>query len=419
MIKQEDWVMIRNLFKQGLSKSEIAKRLGVTRKTVRRNLEKSTLPKYMRKELPSKLDRYKSYIEERLSKYNLSSYKLYEEVVKQGYRGKYGILNIFVRSKKKELKLSAVLRFETLPGEQAQVDWGFCGYIYDVEQRQLIKLYCFVIVLGFSRVKYVEFFTKQDTQSFLEGHNRAFKYFGGYSKEILYDNLKSVVIKRLFKAEDSELNKKFMDYAGYYGFKAILCRPYKPNTKGKVENSVNYVKSNFFAGEDFRSLREVNERVLEWLNKVNNRVHGTTKEKPIKRLERENLISVTNKDLYNLSETIYRKVCIDCHFSYKANFYSVPYEYAGKEIRVKVEGEEIVVSYRSDEIARHKPLKREKGVYVTKEEHLEGLKEQRYGFGKKKAPVVDKEKNTYGMYNRVNVENIEARNLQVYEGACL
>ena len=196
--------MMRNLFKQGLSKSEIAKSLGVTRKTVRRNLEKDTLPKYSRKESSSKLDRYKSYVEERLSKYNLSSYKLYEEVVKQGYKGKYGILNLFVRSKKKELKNKAVLRFETLPGEQAQVDWGSCGSIYDVEQRQVIKLYCFVIVLGFSRVKYVAFFTRQDTQSFLEGHNRAFKYFGGYSKEILYDNLKSVVIKRMFKAEDSE-----------------------------------------------------------------------------------------------------------------------------------------------------------------------------------------------------------------------
>jgi len=410
--------MIRNLFKQGLSKSEIAKLLGVTRKTVRRNLEKNTLPKYVRRQGGSKLDRYKSYVEERLSKYNISSYKLYEEVVKQGYKGKYGILNIFVRNKKKELKISAVLRFETLPGEQAQVDWGSCGSIYDVDQRQVIKLYCFVIVLGFSRLKYVEFFTKQDTRSFLEGHNRAFKYFGGYSKEILYDNLKSVVIKRLFKAEESEFNKKFMDYVGYYGFKPILCRPYKPNTKGKVENSVNYVKSNFFAGEEFRSLREVNERALEWLNKVNNRVHGTTKEIPIKRLERENLISVTHKDLYNLRETIYRKVCIDCHFSYKANFYSVPYKYAGKEISIKVEGEEIVVSYRRDEIARHKPLKREKGVYVTKKEHLEGLKEQRYGFGKKREAVL-KRNNIYGLHNRVNVEDIEARKLEVYEGACL
>jgi len=96
----------------------------------------------------------------------------------------------------------------------------------------------------------------------------------------------------------------------------------------------------------------------------------------------------------------------------------VPYEYAGKEIRVKVEGEEIVVSYRSEEIARHKPLKRENGVYVTREAHLEGLKEQRYGFGKKREPVL-KVNNIYGLHNRVNVEDIEARKLEVYEGVCL
>jgi len=113
------------------------------------------------------------------------------------------------------------------------------------------------------------------------GHNNAFKYFGGHTKEILYDNLKSVVIKRAIRAKESKFNKKFMDFAGYYGFNPILCRPYKPNTKGKVENSVLYVRQNFFAGEEFTSLNDINRKSQEWLKAINARIHSTTKQQPI------------------------------------------------------------------------------------------------------------------------------------------
>ena len=100
------------------------------------------------------------------------------------------------------------------------------------------------------------------------GHNLAFEYFGGYTREILYDNLKSVVIKRAFKQKDSEFNKRFTEYAGFYGFKAILARPYRPQTKGKVENTVNFVRTNFFAAEEFVSVTDINNKARTWLNRV-------------------------------------------------------------------------------------------------------------------------------------------------------
>lgn len=370
--------MIRNLFNQGLSKSEISRMLGIHRETVSKNLQKSHRPKYVRKNnISLVLDNYKNYINDRLEKYNLSAEKLYEEIKLKGYSGSYPTVSNYVREVKNNFKKKAVLRYETLSGEQSQVDWGYCGEIYDKNLEKIIKVNCFVIVLGYSRTMYVEFFTNQQMNNFLKGHNNAFKYFGGYTKEILYDNLKSVVIKRMLKASDSDYNKKFLDYAGYYGFKPILCRPYKPQTKGKVENGVKYVKSNFYAGEEFSSISEINEKSKIWLDKINNRIHSTTKEKPFDRLKREGLISIDNKKSYDLSEIFYRKVQTDCRFCFNSNFYSVPFKYAGKEISLKISENNIEIYYRNDLIAEH-VLSDDKHKDIVIEEHFSGLKEIRY-----------------------------------------
>ena len=171
--------MIRNLYNQGLSKSEISRQLGIHRETVSKNLEKAHRPKYIRKAKEELvLDRYKSYINDRLEKYSLSAEKLYEEIKLKGYSGSYPTVSNYVRELKNNFKKKAVLRFETLSGEQSQVDWGYCGEIYDRELERTVKVNCFVIVLGYSRTMYVEFFTNQQMNSFLTGHNNAFKYFG-------------------------------------------------------------------------------------------------------------------------------------------------------------------------------------------------------------------------------------------------
>ena len=375
MISKEKWMEIRNLRNQGLSKTKIAEYLNLNRKTVAKHLNTDISPKYNSKaSLKSKLDKYKEYILERLEKYNLTAKKLYKEIKLQGYTGKYGTVATYVRNTKNILKQKAYMRFETLPGLQSQVDWGHFGTIYDKEQKKVISIYCFLIILGYSRVLYIEFFEKQDTKSFLQGHNNSFKYFGGYTAEILYDNLKSVVIKRRLKAQDSEFNKKFMDYAGYYGIKPILCRAYKPNTKGKIENSVNFVRTNFFAGEEFNSLKELNKKAYEWLEESNNRIHCTTKQKPFDRLKNENLISIENKRLYDLTETCYRKVYSDCKFSYKGNMYSVPFKYAGCEVFIKrVKKEKIIIYYKNIQIAQHQLNLKETGVLVINKEHYKGL----------------------------------------------
>jgi len=405
MIKQEKWVMIKNLDKQGLSKTEIGKMLGITRKTVAKYIKRDKAPRYIRKEKAKGiLSNYHGYIDERLSRYCLTSYKLFEEIQKQGYRGSYETVNHYVQGKKKCLKHQAVLRFETMPGEQSQVDWGCFGSFYDEVKKRWMKLYCFLIQLGYSRTLYIEFFDDMKLNNFLQGHLNGFDYFGGYTKDILYDNLKSVVIKRALRAKDSKFNKGFMDFAGYYGFQPILARPYKPNTKGKVENSVNYVRENFFAGERFRSLKEINERARGWLTKINQRIHGTTHEKPFERLSQENLIPLTQR-AYDITEIEYRKVTLESYIHFQTNRYSVPYQYAGKEVALKVSENQLQIIYRQEMIAKHDIQTQKQHQWITQSAHLEGLKNLRYGTGKPKRSIPPK---TY-------LPEVTIRDLRVYE----
>jgi len=240
LLRGDEWVLIRKMYKDGVSITEIARQIGCSRDTARKYAKTDVRPVYKRAGLASKLDPFKQYVRNRLKEAPFSAARLLEEIREQGYKGKYSILKTFVRQLKKSYLHRAVMRFETEPGKQAQVDWGHCGFIKEGGQRK--KLYCFVKTLGYSRTKFVRFTTSIDLETFIACHILAFKYFGGVPKELLYDNLKQVVVKRLFKAKDSEMNKRFMDFAGYYSFDPILCRPYRPQTKGKVENTVKYVK---------------------------------------------------------------------------------------------------------------------------------------------------------------------------------
>lgn len=428
MLSLEEWKMIRELKKSGLNITEISKRLGVDRKTVRLKLQQNSPPKYERKKSKSILDEYSNYIDQRLELYNLTSQKIFEEIVDQGFKGQYGIVNQYVQKTKAQYKTSAVQRFETIPGEQAQVDWGYFGEFYDNEQRRFIRLCCFVMILGFSRTRFIHFFDGDKTYHFLKGHNLAFEYFNGYPREILYDNLKSVVIKRAFKQKDSEFNKEFIAYSGYYGFKPILSQPYRPQTKGKVEITVRFVRDNFFAGEEFDSLKELNLRAKSWLHKVNSRIHGTTHETPFERLKREHLNPLVGK-LYDLSRVYYRKVQKDCHFSFKANFYSTPIDLAGKEIVVKEIEDKIQVIYREQVVAVHKLNFESKGLYITSPSHSYEIrsitqKRTRLAWKEKRRPKKVKQEESYqkSKFNSNQListfEEVQSRDLNSYQELC-
>lgn len=431
MLNLGGWKMIRELKKSGMSVTAIAKQLNLDRKTVRKAIYSDVSPKYVRKVTGSILDDYKNYIDERLEKFNLTAQRIHEEILDQGFQGKYGMVNKYVQNKKLDYKVKATIRFETIPGEQAQVDWAYLGEFYDQDKKKIIRLCCFLMVLGYSRMKFIHFFESDDSHNFLKGHNLAFKFFGGYTREILYDNLKSVVLKRAFKQTDSEFNKEFLEFSGFYGFKAILAQPYRPQTKGKVENTVRFVRENFYNGREFRTLEEINQKALEWLNKVNNRIHSTTHEKPSERLKKENLIKIAGK-FYDLSKIYYRKVQTDCHFSFKANFYSCPIKFAGKEVVIKEIDNNVFVYYRDERIAIHTLEDNRKGGYFTLFSHMQEIREMtqkqsRLAWRNKKIERKNKNKikeNNKPEYQRSGFnsgqliklfQEVEKRDLNIYE----
>lgn len=375
MIQKEEWVLIRGLsckFKQGLSVSEIARQTGHDRKTIRKYLSAEEKPKYGAAKRSSKLDPYKDYITDRLKEVpEITNRRILREINAKGYTGSYTILSDFIGPLREERQNAAVIRFETMPGEQSQVDWSYFGYIeeYGIKKR----VYCFSMVLGYSRMIYIEFTTSQDVFNFIRCHQNAFLYFGGYTRTILYDNTKTVVISRC--GGNIEWNKKFMDFVGFYGFEPRVCRVYRAQTKGKVERPFGYIRQDFFIGNKYENIEDLNSKALMWLNSIaNSRVHGTTKEVPFERLKNENLLPLTKDRLYDTSFIGARKASKDCHISYEGNRYSIPYQYIRKTLTIKADNEQIAIyNTNNEKIATHS-LFRGKGKDISDSRHFEGLK---------------------------------------------
>lgn len=262
-----------------------------------------------------------------------------------------------------DLDEKATVRFGTMPGKQGQMDWGFFENHTVYEDGNWKKLYCILLVLGYSRMGYIEFVTDMSTNTLIRCHQNAFQYFGGYPEEILYDNMKQVVVKRLLKQEGSTLNRQFEDFAGFYGFKPILYRPYRGQTRGKAERTVQFVRDNFMIGIKYNSLADLNGQAPAWCNKVNGKVHATTNELPFERLEKERLSPLKRE--YIIDKINLRRVQKDCLISYAGNQYSVPAEYVGKDVAVVALGNMLAAFYEGKQIALHRISYQKKDMLVN------------------------------------------------------
>lgn len=348
----ERWMMIRQLREQGLTVTEVARRLEVDRKTVHKALREDQPPaKAAPRDRPSVLDPHKDYVRGRLQEYNLSAVRLLEELREKGYAGGYSILKEFVSEIKDRQTLKAVVRFETKPGGQGQVDWADFGKVRldGIEH----KLRIFIMVLGWSRMRHVEFVLDASTESLLQCHQNAFAYFGGYPREILYDNMKQIVLDRGDSKETRTWNPLFADFAKHYGFTPRLCQPYRARTKGKVESSVKYVRGNFFEGRTFASLQDLNGQSRAWCDKVSKLPNGTTHEQPATRLPLEGLLRVDDKPPYVVTLTYPRKISGDCFVSYHDNKYSVPWRHAARDATLRIRQGKLLVDVGGTIVAEH------------------------------------------------------------------
>jgi transposase len=374
MLALEERFMIREMYRKGISISEIARRTGRDRKTIRQvvNAPELAPTRHPRQAKACKIDPYAPYLERRMAEGVFNARKLYGEIQAQDYPGKESKVREFVHERRPDKEPVGSVRFETAPGEQGQVDWGSFGFI--THQGRTYRLYAFVMTLGWSRASYLRFTISSDTTWFIRCHLHAFAYLGGVPKRLLYDNLKSVVLRR--DAEDViQWNPRFLDFADVAGFSPQACKPYRPQTKGKVENGVKYVRGNFWPGLHFQDLDDLNTQALAWLNTTANpRVHGTTGEVPFTRLRSEGLQAADKALTYDTSVLITRRSSKDCFISYAGNLYSVPAAYARKTLQVKItEAEELVIcSEVGQEVARHRVLcgRQERSVQA---DHYRGL----------------------------------------------
>ena len=281
MIGFDLWTEIHIRARRGEAKQKMARELGVDRKTVRRLLAQERPMPYQRTVTrPALVSPYRAYIQRRVAEVDDNAYQLFQELKAQGYTGGYAMVKLAVRPLRAERdrQAAATLRFETAPGRQAQVDWG-STWAHLGGQR--VRVQVFVMVLGYSRWLYVECTRDQTLSSLLTCDQHAFDWFGGLTEEILYDYPKTVVLKRNRDWRVIEWHPQFWDFAHYYGFMSRLCRPYRAQTKGKVESGIKYVKRSFMMGRQFASWDSLNPMAQEWVLMVaDQRLHGTIFRKP-------------------------------------------------------------------------------------------------------------------------------------------
>lgn len=358
MVQEDRWQEIHRLHgNEKLPIAEIARRLDLDRKTIRRCLKQDQWQPYQR---PARSDtllaRHADFLRERAPQVRYSAQVLFQELRHKGFTGSYPTVKRFVQPLRTAEALAerATVRFETGPGQQSQIDWG-SARVHLGQQR--VVLHLFVLTLGFSRRHYLEPTLNERVPQFLDAHERAFDHFGGHTREHLYDRPRTVC--QPDGAGGVIWNATFQSFARYWGFEPRLCRPYRARTKGKVESGVKYAKRNFLVGRSFIDLVDVREQWAEWNATIaDQRVHGTVHQRPIDRFveERAHLQPRGSRPGYRLEARFTRTVATDFLVTLDTNRYSVPFVLIGQTVEVERKDGEVRVLHHGRVVAAHREL---------------------------------------------------------------
>jgi transposase len=404
---------IEQLKREGLSVSAISALTGYDRKTVRKYLDtREAVPVYgPRPPRPSKLDPFRDYIEERLSAGAWNAVVLLRELRQRGYSGGYSILKEFLQPKRQAAREVAVRRFETPPGHQAQVDWGELGSVeFPGGERQ--KLYGFVFTLGYSRAMFADVALDQRLGTLLALHEAAFSALGGVPGEILYDRMRTVA-SGVDERGEIEWQPIYLDFARYWGFAPRLCRAYRPQTKGKVESGIKYVRRSFLCGRAATSVADLRQQLLTWnLEVAFPRVHGTTHRVVREAWQEEvrHLQPCAGRPPFPHAPAIVRRVSRDAYVSYQSNRYPVPWQAAGQEVTLRVASEQLEIRGDGVLLARH-PLCLGRHQVLSLPGHYAGLP----GPAKRAPTAVGAPGGKARITVTVAVPEVEIRPLAAYE----
>ena len=351
-----------------MNKSELARQYGCCWRTIDKRLNPDKYKKEKKTRIyTSILDPYKNIIDEKIENNNIPATGIYFLLkTKYDYKGKYGIVNKYVSNKKQSIISNLTIRFETIKGYQSQVDWKEKLKLHDINGNEYI-VSIFLIVLGNSRYKYIELTFDQTQPTLFRCLINSFKYFGGRTEEILFDNMKTIVDQVKSNFSDVVINSKAMQFSKDAGFKIVTCRPYRPKTKGKVETLAKIMNRLKAFDKEFNNVNELNEIVKKLNYSLNYEEKSQATDEIPKELydkEKEYLRPVNYEILENycLSNKTY-KVSNESMITYQGIKYSVPIQYIGKQITVLDENNIIHLYYNKNFIYSYNKNKKYKFNY--------------------------------------------------------
>lgn len=326
---------IRELVVQGKPVRAIARELGVSRNTVRRYARGVPMGG-SRTARPSKLDPFKERIQQWVREDHLYNCEtMLPRLQALGYRGRISILKDFVRPLRPPAAGARrpVIRYETKPGEQLQFDWGELVYEQD---GQTHKVFGFVAVLSYSRMRFVCFVKRTDAPTLIRCLVAALESFGGLPRAVLTDRMKTVLLE--METGTPKWHPRFQELVSALGISPRVCRAYTPQTKGKVERSIGVVKHDFWPGVTFTDLDDLNRQAADWCARVNARAHRTTGVRPVERWAEEGLRPLPQGWAWERFTAEERQVSWDGFVSFDGVLYGLPGDLAlaGRRVQVSV-----------------------------------------------------------------------------------
>lgn len=376
-------------YEEGWSIRELSRHYGVGRNRVRRMVRDiqrqrtvDAPPQPSRKTSQyrgSKLDAYMPRIRELLEKYpRITAVRMREELRTCGYAGGITIVRMLLARLRPQATRQPVIRFETDPGVQGQMDWS--PYTVNFTKTGRTEVICFSYLLGFSRRQYIAFGTNRNFYTLIRRHRDAFEYFGGTPLQCLYDSEKTVVLR--WEAGQPVYNPAFIDFTTHYRCKPIACQRGRPQTKGKVERPFQYIEGNLLNGRTFTDIDDLRACATWWLGEVSDlHIHDTTGKPPLDLFvnqERHALQPLPPRP-YDCSEVVFRVCTADLFVEFERNLYSVPAGYIGEILAVKASDSEIrIYSPYIDLLAEHPRHPRGAGVKEESARHRQDMM-LRYG----------------------------------------
>ncbi len=370
--KETEAKILRYHFVEQWKVGTIVTQLGIHNSVVDRVLSQAGLPKIERASRPSMIDPYLPFIIDTLNKFpRLTAARLYEMARQRGYPGGPSQFRQRVSQLRPCQQPEAYLRLKTLPGEQAQVDWGHFGHIQIGQAKR--PLMAFVMVLSWSRQIFLRFYLNQQMENFLRGHVAAFETWQGLTKVILYDNLKSAVLER--QGDAIRFHPTLLALSAHYRFEPRAVAVARGNEKGRVERAIRYIRDNFFASRHWQTLDELNTQADEWCQDVSaNRRCPENNELSVKDAflqEQAGLLALPDNP-FDTRERLELRARKTPYIRFDLNDYSIPHHQVQKMLSVHADLESVRIIDGIELIAEH-PRSFGKGEQIELEAHINAL----------------------------------------------